>query len=123
MTRVTFGIRSSQHHAIRALREVAEGKSLIDEIILSNSYVDEFLTGAESIAEAKQLQSQLPERLLGDGFPLRNWSSSVEILKVLHPDLLETKDVLELGKKQNSIKALGVVWHPATYVFCFHYNG
>ena len=46
MTRVAYGIRSSSYHSIRSLRSVADGDSLVDEVILSDSYVDDFLTGA-----------------------------------------------------------------------------
>ena len=82
------------------------------EVILSDSYVDDFLTGAE-IDETKKLRNELQEKLLGGGFSLRKWSSaSVEVLKGLPPQLLETKDFLELNKEDKSIKALGVVWYP-----------
>ena len=98
--------------------------SLVDEVILWDSCVDDFLTGAESIDEAKKLRNELQEKLLGGGFPLRKWSSSsVEVLKDLTPHLLESKDVLELNKKDKSIKALGVVWYPSRDVFCFRDNG
>ena len=124
MTRVTYGIRSSSYHSIRSLRSVADGDSLVDEVILSDSYVDDFLTGAESIDEAKKLRNELQEKLIGGGFPLRKWSSSsVEVLKDLPPYLLETKDILELNKEDKSIKALGVVWYSSRDVFCFRYNG
>ena len=94
MTRVTYGIRSSSYHSISSLRSVADGDSLVDEVILSDSYVDDFLTGAEPIDEAKKLRNELHEKLLGRGFPLRKWSSScVEVLKDLPIHLLETKDV------------------------------
>ena len=123
-TRVRYGIRSSSHHSIRSLRSVAIGDSLVDEVILSDSYVDDFLTGAESIDEAKKLRNELQEKHLGGSFLLRNWSSSsVEFLKDLPPHLLETKDVLELKKEDKSIKALGVMWYPSRDVFCFRYNG
>ena len=124
MTRVTYGIRSSSYHSIRSLRSVADGDSLVDEVILSDSYVDDFLTGAESIDEAKKLRKELQEKLLGGGFPLRKWSSSsVEVLKDLPPHLFETEDVLELNKEDKWINALGVVWYPSRDVFCFRYNG
>ena len=120
MTRVLYGIRSSSYHSIRSLQSVADGNSLVDEVILSDSYVDDFLTGAESIDEAKKFRNELQEKLLGGGFPL--WklsSSSVEVLKDLPPHLLETKDVLELNKEDKLIKALGLVWCPSRDVFYF----
>ena len=122
MTRVTYGSRSSSYHSIRSLRSVAD--FLVDEVILSDSYVDDFLTGAESIDEAKKLRNEWQEKLLGGDFSLRKWSSSgVEVLKDLPPHLLETKHVLELNKEFKSIKALGAVWYPSRDVFCFRYDG
>ena len=49
MTRETHGVRSSSYHSIRSLRSVADGDSLD---------VDVFLTGAESIDEAKKLRNE-----------------------------------------------------------------
>ena len=124
MNRVTYGICSSSYHSIRSLRSVADGDSVVEEVILSDSYVDDFLTGAESIGEAKKLRNELQERLLRGGFPLPKWwSSSVEVLKDLPLHLLETKDVLELNKEDKSIKALGVVWYPSRDAFCLRYKG
>ena len=70
MTCVTYGIRSSSYHSIWSLRGVADGDSLVDEVILLDSYVDDFLTGAESIDEAKKLRNELQEKLLGGGLSL-----------------------------------------------------
>ena len=96
----------------------------MDEVILSDSYPDDFLTGAESIDEAEKLRNELQEKLLGGVFPLRKWSSSsAEVLKYFPPHLLETKDVLKLNKEDKSIKILGVVWSPSRDVFCFRSNG
>ena len=124
MTRATYGFRSLSYHSTRSLQSVADGDSLVDEVILSDSYVDNFLTGAEPIDETKMLPNELQEQLLGGGPPLRKWSSSsVEVLKHLPPHLFETKDVLELNKEDKSIKALGVVWYPSGDAYCFRYNG
>ena len=96
----------------------------MDEVTHSDSYVDDFLTGAESIDDRKKLRNELQEKFPGGGFPLRKWSSSsVEVLKDLPPHLLETKDVVELNKEDKSIKASGEVWYPSTDAFCFIYNG
>ena len=57
MSRVTYGIRSSSYHSIKSLRSVGDGNSLVAEVILSDSYVDDFLTGAESIDEAERLRN------------------------------------------------------------------
>ena len=74
----------------------------MDEVTHSDSYVDDFLTGAESIDDAKKLRNELQENFLGGGCPLRKRSSSsVEVvLKDLPPHLFETKDVLELNKDE-----------------------
>ena len=72
MTRVTYGIRSSSYHSIRSFRSVADGDSLVDEVTLSDSYLDDFLTGAESIDEAKELRNELQEKLFGGAFPCGN---------------------------------------------------
>ena len=58
MTMVTYGIASNAHHSIRSLRGTA--KSTDDERVaraLTNDfYVDDFLSGSNSLVEAEELQ-------------------------------------------------------------------
>ena len=70
MTRVTYGIASSAFHATRCLKQVAElcGETLFVSSIKNDFYVDDFLSGASSTAEAKVLLLGVSEELRKHGF-------------------------------------------------------
>ena len=62
MTRVTYGVASSSYHIIRSLVECANLEGLCPEAQLSvnrDFYVDDKLTGANSVEEAKKLQNDI----------------------------------------------------------------
>ena len=71
MTRVTFGVASSPYVAVQALQQTDHdfGSSfpLAKPHVLSSFYVDE---GANTPAEASELQQQLRQLLLKGGFDL-----------------------------------------------------
>ena len=59
MKRVTYGISSSSFHSIRALQEAGHQSTDHPDVkrpILNDFSVDDLLTGAESVEEAKTLQ-------------------------------------------------------------------
>ena len=53
MTRVTYGIASSSYHSVRSLIEAGKHSS-VEETICRDFYVDEWLTGADNIPNAKR---------------------------------------------------------------------
>ena len=73
LTRVIFGIATSAYHSIRALQETA--KETVDkrvkQAILKDFYVDNLLSGANSIEEAKQMQDEMNKTLSKGQFSLR----------------------------------------------------
>ena len=77
MTRFTYGVASSSYHSIRSLRECANLSEVSTEVqraILRDFHVDDILTGANSIDEARILQKQLVETLKRGRFDLRKWN-------------------------------------------------
>ena len=77
MTRVTYGIASSAFHSTRSVVEVA---NLCKDQVLAQSinvfYVDDYLSGAESIEDAKTKVDKICAVLNNYGFELRKWASS-----------------------------------------------
>ena len=123
MTRVTSGVASSSYHAIRSLVECAnlEGASPEAQIsIKRHFYVDDILTGANSVEEAKKLQKSLIQALKQANFDLRKWTcSEASLVFLLPPEYRETNDNLEFLEHNLTIKALGIVWNPTEDVFLF----
>ena len=88
MTRLTFGVSASCFAANMAVKQNAMDYALdyplAAKAVEHNFYVDDGLSGTDSIAEAIVLQVQL-QKLFGKAqFPLRKWNSS-------SPKVLEQK--------------------------------
>ena len=83
-------------------------------------YVDDFLGGANSITEARQIVKDLCQQLSDFGFELRKWTSShPELTAELPLELRGTSDQLELFSKEYKTKALGICWKPNADTFVF----
>ncbi|XP_015119512.1 uncharacterized protein LOC107042827 [Diachasma alloeum] len=111
---VTFGLASAPYLAIRCLSQLADDeKEDYSEAALRikrDLYVDDLLTGTESLQEALQLRDDITTVLKRDGLNLRQWASN-------HPQLLESLPEgsvnLQLeSDKDATIKAFGVHWDP-----------
>ncbi|XP_076392695.1 uncharacterized protein LOC105663902 [Megachile rotundata] len=77
---VTYGTASSSFLATRALKQIAEdhAQSLpsVSKIISSDFYVDDLLSGSDSVEEAIELRQSLTSVLARAGFHLRKWASN-----------------------------------------------
>ncbi len=115
MTRLTFGITSSPFIAAQTLQRIASDNAELypqaAEVVQKNFYVDDCLTGAESVTEATELRAQL-NGLLGQGnMQLRKWrSSSRSVIDSVPEDLREQEVVQELPTPNELHKALGIHW-------------
>ncbi|XP_028156415.1 uncharacterized protein LOC114349998 isoform X2 [Ostrinia furnacalis] len=115
LLRVTFGTASAPYLAVRALHQVAydEGKQfpLAAERVLNDFYVDDLLTGCDTVLEGKQIFQQMNELLSKGGFELQKWSSNNEtLLNEISKDSEKTTSNLEL-KVDEIIKILGLTWN------------
>ena len=90
VTRVTFGIPSSAHQAVKALQSTAHDHHhpLASPVILRDFVVDDMISGTSSLEDAIQLQDALQKTLESTGFCLRKWSSTIPAaVQHLPPDL------------------------------------
>ncbi|XP_029165665.1 uncharacterized protein LOC114936590 [Nylanderia fulva] len=119
---VTYGTASAPYLAIRTLLQLAhdEQDRFPDAAALlrRGTYVDDVLGGADSLNEAKVLQSDLRQLLKAGGFNLRKWASSrVELLEgIAHED---REAMVELDNHERATIMLGVHWVPESDVFRF----
>ena len=96
-----FGVTSSPFIAAQTLRCIAADNAKLfpqaAEVVLKKFYVDNCLTGAESIEEASELREQLNGLLEKGNMQLRKWrSSSASIISSVPEDLREQEAVQEL---------------------------
>ena len=125
MTRVTYGITSSAHHSTRCLKKIGElsGDTLFSTSIQNDFYVDDYLSGAPSIQEARSLLRGISAELQKFGFELRKWTSNEpEIILELPKHLRENTDDDKVLDKNYHIKTLGVKWRPNLDEFHFQIN-
>ena len=79
MSRVIFGVAASSYASNMALKQnaldLAHQYPLAAKAVNLSFYVDDTLTGADSVEEAVALQQQLLELFDRGGFTLRKWNS------------------------------------------------
>ncbi|XP_054259448.1 uncharacterized protein LOC128984179 [Macrosteles quadrilineatus] len=126
LTRVTFGVNSSPYLAIRTLHQLAEdeGKDFPEaaNVLRTQTYVDDIVTGADTVDEAKNLQNQLIQLLNRGHFELRKWTSnSPELLQSL-PDTHKDSPVFLENTPDPHFSILGLHWSPDSDNFSFHLN-
>ena len=119
MTRVTFGVSASSFAANMAVKQNAIDFATefprAARVVDTSFYVDDCLTGADSIAETIDLHAQLHTLFSKGGFLLRKWNSSdSEVIKQIPSDLREIQPVQALPSTDQYTKTLGVEWNSKT---------
>lgn len=122
LTTVTYGTASAPYLAIKTLQQLAKDEEAkfpeAAEVILKDFYVDDVLSGTNSIQQARQLQDKLIKLLAAGGFKLRKWSSNQpELLEDL-PEELKDQSWMELSE-DGTKRSLGVHWNPSEDTFKF----
>ncbi|GFY04667.1 integrase catalytic domain-containing protein [Trichonephila clavipes] len=115
LTTVTYGTKSAPYLATRSLKQLAidEGDKypLAAEVIMSDVYMDDLLTGADDLESGRKLVSMLK----GAGMELHKWSASNPLL--LPDPMCQVKD---LSYSSSTVtKTLGLLWKPHPDFFAF----
>ncbi|XP_044753563.1 uncharacterized protein LOC123312983 [Coccinella septempunctata] len=107
LTTVTYGTAPAAYLAIRTMRQLATDEKknhpLAAEIVLRDFYVDDLLSGADTIEEARHIQKEVTDLLKKGGFNIRKWKYNV---------LTESKSTATLDDKNGPTKTLGITWTP-----------
>ncbi|XP_062557867.1 uncharacterized protein LOC134222720 [Armigeres subalbatus] len=119
---VTYGTACAPHQATRCLVQLAKDDGTdfpIGARILSEDfYVDDALSGANTIEEAIECQRQLKLLLARGGFHIHKWcSNSNEFLEHIPPADRERRVPLTEYGPNEVIKVLGLLWDPNVDVF------
>nr|XP_039254127.1 uncharacterized protein LOC120331151 [Styela clava] len=121
-----FGNTSSPFCANYCLRRTAEdfGKDFPSDIsdnIKDNSYIDDFLLGADSISEGKRIVKQISELTECGGFHLNKWRSNSEEIISCVPEKDRAQIQANINLDPNRFeRVLGVVWFVRED--CFEFN-
>lgn len=124
---VTYGVACAPYLAIRTLNQLAIDERtnfpLASKTLLSDIYMDDLVSGADSVANARKIQKQLIDLLEKGGFELRKWASnSLELLSYLPETALYNQNVSFDLDENNIIKILGLKWNPSTDMFSYTVN-
>ncbi|XP_055633678.1 uncharacterized protein LOC129774015 [Toxorhynchites rutilus septentrionalis] len=117
LTTVTYGTASAAYLATRSLRQLAEDEGdnypTASKVVQDDFYIDDVLSGADTIHAAIQLQFDLQELLARGAFPLRKWcSNSPEVLRNVPEEDRELIFDVDGSSSNASIKTLGLLWDP-----------
>ncbi|XP_075162954.1 uncharacterized protein LOC142235578 [Haematobia irritans] len=123
---VTYGTTSAPFLAIRVLKQIAkDGKDdypLASRVIDSDTYVDDVISGCDTVEEAAKLTRQLVLLLGKAGFTLRKWSSNSDKLLSTIPSEFRTTSSSFPIQNTEMVKALGLSWDPKSDHFYFKVN-
>ncbi|XP_057337711.1 uncharacterized protein LOC130675843 [Microplitis mediator] len=124
LQRVTFGVSAAPFLATRTVNQLADDEvhnfPTASKILKRDLYVDNLLTGTNSLAEILQLRDEIIQLVRKGGFELRQWASN-------HQHALDNFDerTLDLDCAVNDdpiSKTLGVVWNSRTDSFIYTVN-
>lgn len=111
---VSFGQTFAPFLACRVLKDIAERNthlSLASIALLTQTYIDDVLSAAETLSDLETLFSQLNTALNNSGFKLHKWqSNSSEFLQKISHENSTEKD---LNLDESSCKILGLKWNPS----------
>ena len=119
MTWVTFAFPSSAHHAVKALRSVANDhhRPSASTVILRDFVVDDMISETSSVEEAVELREALLRTLESAGFCLRKWSTNISAaIQHLPADLQEASKAYEFNEV---LSKRSILWLPLQNVFTF----
>ena len=123
MTHLTFGVNSSpvlaiatvQHHARKSKQKFPEAS----ETVLSDTYVDDCLSGAEDETKAVKLQQLLGTMMQEGGFLLKDWGSNSGLICERRNSEDRAPTLTLDFNEREPLKALGMSWNTEEDVFFF----
>lgn len=89
-------------------------------ILKQDFYMDDMLTGVNTIAQGVKVCHPLMDLLASGGFCLRKWAANCQaIFKDLPTNLQDERNIYDLDSKNAVIKTLGLKYNLSDYCFLF----
>lgn len=121
----TRGTSAAPFQALLTIRELATVNGgnwpIAASVLLHDTFVDDILTGANSIEAVLECQSQLINLCAMEQFHLRKWASNTNQLleTVAKEDRAMSPSVLLASSEHSDLKVLGLKWDPVADTFSF----
>lgn len=123
LTVVTFGLTSSAHLAVRcvmqAAREAADMYPEAAKAIEKDFYMDDCVTGTNTVEQAIKLANEINQILSGAGFILRKWKSNEPELLQAFGSADQNDECAMVFSEDGETSVLGVKWLLQTDQFTF----
>ena len=124
LNRIVFGEKSSPYLAVKCLFRLAEDEGLrfpsAAKVLKNDCYIDNIITGVNSIEEGQKLVSELVEILATAKLQLRQWAcNDVRILKDIPAQDFDKNFYLD---KDHKVKTLGAFWQALKDCFVYFTN-
>lgn len=115
LLRLTFGTACAPYLAVKTLQKLADIEHdrfpIAAEITKRDYYMDDLMTGCETLLEAIHIYKDMSKLMNCGGFELQKWSSNnKELLTHIEKDKHQNNDLLRI-KTSTIVKVLGLVWH------------
>ncbi|XP_050315538.1 uncharacterized protein LOC126750080 [Anthonomus grandis grandis] len=119
---VVFGVTSSPYLANRTIQQLAmdekESFPIASEILLKNIFVDDILSGCQTLDMAIKIKGELTNLLKRGGFDLRKWASNCP--DILSGTPIEHQQPISFDTEEPScLKVLGLQWQPSLDNFVY----
>ncbi|XP_055632363.1 uncharacterized protein LOC129772869 [Toxorhynchites rutilus septentrionalis] len=120
---VTYGFASSPFLATRTLQQIAQDASktypAAAAVAQKDFYVDDFLSGADTVESAIHIRQEISAMFAAAGFPLKKWASnSSGVLADIPEEDLAFTPYHDLHNDQ-SVSTLGLIWEPKPDMMSF----
>lgn len=122
---LTYGTRPASFIATRCLKEISNHVRLSDqhlaEVISSDFYMDDLITGSDNIDELKLFVGDISRLFNQYGFSLMKWcSNSSYVLQELQSWTQE--NLVIKSDSQATLKTLGVSWRPTSDTIIYNHK-
>lgn len=124
LLRVTFGTAAAPYLAVKSLQQTAHDEGVkyptAAERVINDYYMDDLLTGCQSVKEGIIIYQEMNDLLKRGGFELQKWmSNSNELLQAITETTeskVEDREEFKL-KTDEVVKLLGLTWNRRTDEF------
>lgn len=124
LVRVTFGTASAPYLAVKTLQQLAtdEGADVpeIARRVKTDFYVDDLLTGCQTVEEGTRIYTEMKNLLSKGGFDLQKWITNNKELAEVIMDRQENQEGKVEIKMNEVVKVLGLTWDKESD--SFHYS-
>ncbi|XP_017887576.1 uncharacterized protein LOC108629432 [Ceratina calcarata] len=110
---LTFGTSCAPFLAIRTLHKLADDEKhnypTAADVVKRDFYVDDLLTGSDTLENAGRLRDELNSLLKSGGFNLRKWASNDN--RLIEPLSNDLANVHLFSDPEKAVKTLGIKWN------------